>query len=391
MRIGVLHNAYRFRGGEDRVVEAETELLRNSGHHVSKMIVDNRDTFASLGPTLASMSRTAGGWNRNAGANIASWARCERLDLVHVHNIFPMITPAGPAALASLRVPVVMTLHNFRLICAGGTLTRNGEPCRECIGGSSWRGVVRGCYRGSHLQSASWQLAHLRARSGGVWSDGVSCFIAPSPHVRDAHVESGFDPSRIVVRPHFTDVDGVPPRNRDGALVVGRIERGKGVVDLVRVWPASAPTLTVIGTGPAEVDARAVAGGNVRFTGHLGREEVVREMAGAGVLISASTLPETFGLTPVEAAACWLPSVAFASGGIANVIEDCVTGRLVAAGNTAELVDTAIHVLSSPRLQARMGEAARARYEMLYSPTAGLESLERIYRSVLTPTIEGAA
>ncbi len=391
MRIGILHNAYRYRGGEDRVVEAETDLLRNAGHHVSQMIIDNRDAFASLGPTLASMSRTVSGWNRHAGTDIALWARREQLDLVHVHNIFPMITPAGPAALAALRVPVVMTLHNFRLICAGGTLTRNGVPCRECIGGGTWRGVVRGCYRGSRAQSASWELSRRRANAGRVWADGVSRFIAPSPHVRDAHVEAGFDAGRMVVRPHFTDLDTAPARSRAGALVVGRIQRGKGVIDLVRAWPASAPVLTVVGTGPDEAETRATAGGNVRFTGHLTREGVAREMTTAGVLISASTLPETFGLTPVEAAACWLPTVAFASGGIANVIEDRITGRLVDPGNTNELVQAAVHVLASPHLQRCMGEAARARYERLYSPAAGLDSLERIYRSALAPTKEGAA
>ena len=231
----------------------------------------------------------------------------------------------------------------------------------------------------------------MRANAGRVWTDSVSCFIAPSLHVRDAHVESGFDPSRIVVRPHFTDIKAVPAPTRHGALVVGRIERGKGVVDLVRAWPASAPVLTVVGTGPDEAEARAAAGGNVRFAGHLDRDGVAREMAGAGVLISASTLPETFGLTPVEAAACSLPTVAYASGGIANVIEDRVTGRLISSGNITELVEAAVRVLSSPRLRANMGEAARARYERLYSPAEGLASLERVYRSVLAPAKEGAA
>lgn len=391
MRIGVLHNAYRFRGGEDRVVEAETELLRNAGHRVSQMIIDNREAFASLGPTLASTTRTASGWNRTAADTIAAWARREQLDLVHAHNLFPMITAAGPAMLASLRVPVVMTLHNFRLICAGGTLTRNGTPCRECIGGGTWRGVVHGCYRGSRMQSASWELGRRRARAGRVWVDGVSRFIAPSSHVRDAHIEAGFDASRIDIRPHFTDIDAAAAKARTGAVVVGRIERDKGVLDLVRAWPRSAPRLSVVGTGPDEAEARAAAGPNVRFTGHLQRDDVAAELAQAKVLISASTLPETFGLTPVEAAACSLPTVAFASGGIAGVIDDHVTGKLITPGDMPELVKAALHVLTSPRLQTCMGEAARARYERLYSPGAGLASLERVYRSAIAPAKGGAA
>ena len=164
MRIGVLHNAYRFRGGEDRVADAETRLLEAAGHHVARLTFDNRDAFASLGPTLRNAVRSTSGWNGHASARIQGWVRDERLDLVHIHNLFPLITGAGPDAIRAVRVPIVATLHNFRAFCAAGTLTRDGQACDACVTKGPAPALVHGC-AGSRLRTASWAAAQRRARS----------------------------------------------------------------------------------------------------------------------------------------------------------------------------------------------------------------------------------
>ncbi|MEM1186136.1 MAG: glycosyltransferase family 4 protein [Planctomycetota bacterium] len=391
MRIGILHNAYRFRGGEDRVAISEADLLASGGHYVSTKIFDNRVEYAQLGPKLRSTIRTAGGWNRSAADAIAEWTRAERLDLVHAHNIYPFITGAGLDVLRQLRVPVVTTLHNFRPLCAAGTLTRNGERCEACLDSGPLPAIRHACYRGSVTQSMSWALANHRSRAAGVWTNAITRFIAPSTHVKDTYVRAGFDATRIVVRPHFTNITPPAPSERRGVIVVGRVEQSKGVLDLIDAWPAHAPRLSVIGEGADLEQAKAKARPNIRFVGQLDREALSAEFGRAAVLISASQLPETFGLTLAEAAACRTPAVAFATGAHCDIIENGKTGYLADRGDFRSLIFRAVRLATDPARIETMGEAARARYLARYTPDAGLRSLEAIYTETLRPSIGYAA
>ena len=392
MNIGVLHNAYRYRGGEESVAAAEAGLLESAGHRVSRLTFDNRVEFADLGPRLRSMSRSALGWNGNAAGRIDAWVRENELDLVHIHNLYPLITAAGPDALRRLRVPVVMTLHNFRALCANGTMTRDGAHCDECVSGSGASAIANRCYRGSVLQSAAWALGRQRARSANVWTEAISAFIAPSQHVAEWYARAGFPESRILVRPHFTPITGTGTGGpRDGVVCIGRVEACKGTLELVRRWPTNGPRLTVIGDGPDLELARQTASPNVTFTGQVDRDGVARHLRSAAALVSPSQLPETFGLTLIEAAACGVPGVAFATGGATSIIEDRVTGRLIEPGDFDTLINEAHTIAASERTRHGFAPRAFERYERLYSTAAGLRSLVAIYQWVLAPRAETAA
>lgn len=383
MRVGILHNAYRFRGGEERVAEAESGILLDAGFHVARLTFDNRQVFADLGSTLGAMVKSSAGWNRHAAHRIADWVRDETLDIVHVHNIYPFITAAGIDAVRRLRVPVVMTLHNFRPICAAGTMTRDGRHCEDCLGTGPGPAVRHGCYRGSKAQSVVWAGAHARARANGIWNDAVDLYIAPSSHVRDAYVRGGFPSDRIIVRPHFTDLAPCDSKVRSGAVLVGRVEESKGVLELLRRWPAAAPALTIVGDGPDLERARLIAGPNVVFTGPLSRLGVSQAMASASVLVSASQLPETFGLTLIEAGVNRTPSVAFACGGSISIIQDGVTGALVRPGDFTGLISRCLGYIEDDSMRTAHGDAAFARYHRDFSPRAGLESLVSCYRRAM--------
>ena len=179
MRVGILHNAYRYRGGEESVVDAEAEVQRNAGVYVDVMTVDNREQYATLRGKLRGAFSEGLGWNGHAGDAIQNWVREHRFDVVHGHNLYPFITGAGPSAIAALRVPVVATLHNFRGICARGDFTRDGERCTACLDKGRSQAVINGCYRGSRMQSASWFLTQQRAQSNGVWDRDIVRYIAP--------------------------------------------------------------------------------------------------------------------------------------------------------------------------------------------------------------------
>ncbi|MEM1331422.1 MAG: glycosyltransferase [Planctomycetota bacterium] len=381
MRIGILHNAYRYRGGEDRVAEAEARLLASAGHHVSRLCFDNQIEFAELGPKLLNLARSATGWNSHAASRVQEWIRSERLDIVHTHNLFPLITAAGPDAIRAMRVPIVATLHNYRAFCASGTLTRNGLACDECVTRGPMPALIHGCWAGSRMRTASWMLAQRRARP--LWEHDRVTLIAPTDHVHDRYREAGFTQSRIVVRPHFSDIVPRPNPERRGAVVIGRVERSKGVLDLLTAWPANAGPLTVVGDGPDIDEARMLAGGNTRFTGPLDAGGVARELGCAKVLLSASLMPETFGLTLIEAAASGAVAAAFRNGGSSSVIVPDRTGILVERGDFAGLVESALRLMDDNSERGHIASRAKQRFDDRYSSRAGLASLETIYRASL--------
>ncbi len=383
MRIGILHNAYLFRGGEDRVVATEAEMLRTAGHHVSTLVLDNRHAFAKLGPRLKNMARSSAGWNTDAASRVQAWARAESLDLVHIHNLFPLITAAGPDAIRQLRVPLVVTLHNFRGFCAAGTMTRSGGPCDDCSAASSVAALRHGCWSQSRFKTATWLLAQRRAR--WMWAHDRVTFIAPSEHVRAKYEQAGFDVSRVVVRPHCSDIRPRPEARRCGAVVIGRVEAAKGILQLIEAWPAHGEPLTVIGDGPQLGEARALARENVRVLGQRPADLVARELGRAKVLISASLMPETFGLTLIEAAASGVPAVAFENGGSSSIIENGRTGRLVPRANFGQLVQSAMFYLNNEIDRRRASAATELRFLTRYSERVGLASLERVYRAALDP------
>ena len=391
MRVGILHNAYRYRGGEERVAEAEARSLEAAGYSVSRLTFDNRVQFASLGSGLKTALGAAVGWNTQARHRIIDWVRRERLDLVHIHNLFPFITPSGPDAIAKLRVPIVMTLHNFRPICATGTLTRGGRPCDACVCGATGPAIQNRCYRGSMPQSLAWAAARKHADRKHLWQRAITRFIAPSQHVMDTYVRAGFPMDKLTVRPHFTDINPLDSNERHGAIVVGRVEQAKGIPELIRCWPPSSTRLTVAGAGPDLEACKRMAADNVRFIGHISQEELATELSRAALLISASQLPETFGLTPIEAAACRTPTVAFAVGGVATIIDHQQTGVLVEPGDFSSLVEHAQSLACSPQQARDLGNAAHHKYLKNYSPEAGLQSLARVYRTAIAPQGRSAA
>ena len=247
--------------------------------------------------------------------------------------------------------------------------------------------IAHGGYRESRIQPASWALATTRAARAGVWNEAVDMYIAPSEHVRQTYERAGFPADKLVVRPHFTDLPPVRTSRDAGVVVVGRVDNSKGILDLIEAWPAGAPVLTVVGSGPDEERARSAAGANVRFVGRLEGRDLAEVIGSASVLIAPSRLPETFGLTLIEAAACAVPVVAFDAGAASSIVDRGCTGVVVQSGRMEDLVDAAVTLAWSPIQRSAMGLAAARRYEGLYSPEAGLRSLLDVYGRVMASRV----
>lgn len=386
MRVLIVHNAYQQRGGEDSVVDSEAALLRRFGHDVELMTRHN-DDVAQMS-SLALVKDTF--WSAKSAQAFKEVAAAFQPDVVHVHNTFPLVSPSVYWAAGSLRLPVVQTLHNFRLMCPQAMFLREGKVCEDCLGKLPWRGAVRGCYRGSVAQStvlASMVSAH---RLMGTWQHKVRRYIALNEFCRQKFIAGGLPAERVVIKPNFVESGPCAVGPRHGFLFVGRLSPEKGA-DVLAHAAGRAPELVVrvAGTGPEAAVFNGLA--NVDLLGSLAGGAVMREMAGASALVLPSIWYENFPRTLVEAFASGLPVIASRIGALADIVEDGVTGLLFEPGNGEDLAQKMQWMAAHPDKAGAMGLEARRRYEQLYSPEVNVRQLVEIYDAAIADNPGGRA
>jgi len=379
MRILQLHNTYQQRGGEDVVVAAEAKLLRDHGQTVDTLIVSN-DVIAGIASQLSTVISLR--YSRASRDLVADRIRTFRPDLLHVHNTFPRLTASVYDAAAALGVPVVQTLHNFRLGCSNGFLLRDDVVCEKCWHGSPYWGALHACYR--HSRPASFfvadMIAHHRRRN--TYSRKVDRFIALTEFSRGKFVELGLPASRISVKPNFVDDPGPAPDSpRHGALFAGRLSAEKGIETLLEAWREIDYPLTIAGDGPLLERVRTFGLKNVTVAGRLQAMEIKALMSAAAMLIFPSIWYEGMPLTIVEAFAQGLPVV---GSNIGNISEMLIGGggRLFEAGSASALRREVQQLIEDTALMRSLGREARFLYEAAFSPEANYRQLMKIYGEV---------
>jgi glycosyltransferase involved in cell wall biosynthesis len=380
MKILIAHNQYQARGGEDVVFEAEAALLAEAGHRVETLVVNN-DTIDSFSARVRTMLATAD----NPDGKRAMAEAIDRFspDVVHVHNYFPLLSPAVFDVCRQKGVPAVATLHNFRSICVGGMLLRDGQICHKCLDTTNLWGVVHRCYRDSFAGSAAsaWMISSHQRR--GTWTRPGLRLIALSRFAREVFIKSGFRAEAIDVKPNFLRDPGEPDfsQPRQGLLYVGRLSREKGVAVLVKAAAKAGCTLRIAGEGPELAALRAEATDNVTFLGAISRDQVMAEMARATALVVPSLWYEGFPMVIAEAFARATPVIASALGGLAEIVEDGRTGGLAAPGDVNDLTFKILEFNNKAGFAAECGRTAREAYLRSYTPETNLRQLESIYRS----------
>jgi glycosyltransferase involved in cell wall biosynthesis len=378
-RILVVHNAYQHRGGEDAVVEAESALLRAHGHGV-ELFSRRNDELAGLGRLTAARdtlwsSRTV----REIGARIIAF----QPDVIHIHNTFPLISPSVYWSAARASVPVVQTLHNFRLLCPQAMFLRDGKVCEDCLGALPWRAVLHRCYRNSIAQTAVVTSMIGIHRAMGTYRTRVTHYIALNRFSRDKFVEAGFPSERISIKPNFVDLP--PPhetQTRSGALFVGRLSSEKGTAVLARAMAIRLNTVVdIIGSGPDQLSLEGVP--STRLLGWQVPEAIYARMREAAYLIMPSIWYENFPRTVVEAFACGLPVIASRLGGIPEIVQDGESGLLFEAGNANDLAQKMAWAEANPAAIREMGTNARREYEAKYTPEINYRQLMNIYSDAI--------
>jgi glycosyltransferase involved in cell wall biosynthesis len=380
MKILVAHNRYQQRGGEDAMVAAEIRLLEAHGHQVVRYLREN-DELKARGPWGKVSAGIETLWSTKSLRQVRSLIQKEKPDVAHFHNIFPLISPAVYHACSQYGVPVVQTLHNYRLICPAATCLRAGRVCEECLGRNVARpAIVHGCYRGSHAATAAVASMLTVHRIMGTWQDKVDLYIALSEFARQKFIAGGLPAERIVVKPNFVEPD---PGNRQGkceyALFVGRLSEEKGIRVLLaacRELHGKIP-LRIAGEGPLlnEIEQFLSANGpsGITLVGRLTGTEVIRAMHEARFLVFPSIWFEGFPVSITEAFACGLPVIASRLGSMAEIVADKVTGLHFSAGDSQALAREIDWAWNHPQDMKQMGANARTEYENKYTASRNYE------------------
>lgn len=379
MRVLVAHNRYRSDqpSGENVVVDAEIAALRDAGVDVVAWLPSSDEI--DLRSPRGLLEAAAGPMRAPWGAGTFTRLLAEhRPDVVHLHNVYPLVGPQVVKQAHDAGVPVVMTVHNFRLTCMAGSHFRDSLPCTQCTAaGNPLAGVQHACYRNSRLQSLP-MAASLSRRP----LSHVDRFIAPSRFMADYVTSTGVAESRVTIRPHWVADLPQPAveQSREGAVYVGRLAPEKGVELLAQAWNrlTTSQTLTFFGGGPLHDPLRAKQSATMRVAGRTEATAIQAAMARARVVVVPSLFDEPFGLVAAEALRAGTPVLASTRGALPEVVGD--------AGWIVEPTVTAIaHGLSEALVEDRpdLNALARSRFEERYAQDVLVDQQIDIYQSVI--------
>lgn len=388
MKVLVIHNRYQQRGGEDSVVDAEVRLLGSNGIDVRRLDVNNDSIYGISAKIRASANFLAGSGPAGVGNKVSQSLAEFQPDIVHVHNWFPTLSPAVFRQCQNAKIPVVHTLHNYRLLCINAMLVRNGHVCEDCIG-TTFRtpGLIHKCYRDSYLGSAVATAGMLAEWAAGTWQQSVDRFIALSEFAKSKLIDGGLPADKIVVKPNFLDPDPGPGCGDGGYyLFAGRLTEEKGLRTLLHCWKhgPNLPQLWIVGTGPLqdEVAEAARTLENVTWLGAKTSEEVVQLMSRAKATLCPSLWYEGLPRVVIESLAVGTPVIASRLGSYPELIADGAWGALFTPGDGIDLLHR-LRSLEQNNTCAQMRPNARRRFEAEYTGARNLSLVLNIYRNVM--------
>jgi glycosyltransferase involved in cell wall biosynthesis len=384
----MLHNQYQSSGGEDTVIRAEVELLKHRGLDVVEVQFSNNVRQDSTLRGHLYLLKNAR-WSEDSYDKIQTLCKRVQPDLVHIHNFWMRISPAAHAACRASGIPVVQTLHNFRLFCLNSGFVRNHQPCMDCLGRDPWRGVVRRCFHDSLVASAAVARMIRESRKRRVWQECVSAYITPSEKARAKLIRGGLPGDRVLVKPNFVPDPGpapARPSSSDMVLFAGRLSPEKGIGALLQAWAKRRKPgrLVIAGDGPMkaalEFEASMLQLSNVHFIGRKSSAEMNRFMQNCRLVVLPSVCEETFGMTIVEAFAAGRPAIVFDLGSQGELVRHQQTGLKVPPNDIAGLAAALDEALGSGCLVDCTGARARSEYLARFTPDRNFDALMQAYQ-----------
>lgn len=368
MKILLVHNNYGKYSGEEAVVDKMATMLQSLGHEVAQLRMSTEGLRDSA---VGKVKGFVAGIHSPAGVRAMREAlKCEKSDVVNVHNLYPFISPAALRECKRAGVPVVMTVHNFRLICPTGLFMRNGGPCEYCLtNGNEWGCVKFNC-ENSLLKSVGYAARNAVARLKRHYIDCVDKFACITDFQRRKLIEAGFPAEKITVIPNSMDADvNVEPKMGDYVAFCGRLSREKGI-DLIIEVARRHPEIPFKLAGAArDMELIEKLPKNVELMGYLSGDDLKEFYNNARFFVMASRCYEGFAMAILEGAAYSKPMIAPDHGGFTEIIGagDDAIGLLFEPGN-AEALDAAVSKLwSNPDECTALGIKANEKLKAKYS------------------------
>jgi glycosyltransferase involved in cell wall biosynthesis len=377
----MVHVRYMHAGGEDVAFAEDCDLLRANGHEVRELVLSNEPLQRM--PRLEAAATTV--WSERGRKLVADTAHAHAADIVHFHNTFPLLSPSVYSAARGAGAAVVQTLHNYRLVCPGALLMRNGAPCEACLGKNPWRSFVHRCYRDSTAASATVAVMLTAHRMRGTWRNEVDAYICLTEFARAKLISGGLPADKLHVKGNSVRaIAGAAPRERKYFLYAGRLSSEKGVDFLVRAWKqARIPhRLLVVGDGPLDAAVRAEAGGNVEILGRRSREDVLALLEEAIGVIVPSFCYESFPLVIPEGFSRGVPVIGSALGSLANIVDDGENGLLIPPGDI-EALTNAVATIAQPDAWPAFSRNALNAFTTRFTSDINYQTLRAIYEAAL--------
>lgn len=385
MRILIVHNRYQQQGGEDSVFEAEAELLATYGHDVERLIFDNKEIESRLDKILSGLRIF---YNAHSAGKLQERILAFKPEIIHVHNFVPLASPAIFFVAKRNRIPIVATLHNYRLICPSATLFYNHKIYEKSVHSLfPVDAIIKGVYRDSRIQTAGLVAMTSFHNVTGTWRRKVDKFIVLTEFARNRFIDSALrvDKDQLALKPNFVADPGNGSVTRDDSfLFVGRLSDEKGIDTLLAACNLREFKLTIVGDGPLrlKVEEAAHKNPNIQYLGFQKKAAIFEILKGCRALIFPSVWFEGFGMTVIEAFATGTPVLGSRIGVVPEIITDNYDGLLFNPGDENDLI-LRIDQMNDPALVKRLSTNARNTYLERYTPEKNYMILIDIYNQAI--------
>jgi glycosyltransferase involved in cell wall biosynthesis len=382
MKVLMVHNKSRGGGGADSIFDKTVKLLALKGVQVYTLVRSSSEVGTSLKEKLKTFAY--GIHSPSVYSSTIELIKTVRPDIVHVHELYPLLASVFRSC-GDAGLPVVMSLHNFRLICPVHTCFSNGIICDKCAGRREHWCILKNC-RGSLAESFAFAVHRYISRKTSLVENNVSLFISPSYFAKNFFLKHNITKSEIVVLPHMVQLSKPQPNSITGSYVgySGRLDYEKGIHILIEA-ALRVPQIQFLITGkPSQVTYNIKhIPNNIKFVGWLTQLQLVDFYRNARFTVVPSIWYETFGLVAIEAMSYGLPVVASRCGALPEIVDDGITGLLFEKGNISELASKIKLLWENPILCRQMGVASREKVIKTYNKTSYFERLMSIYKTAI--------
>lgn len=381
----LVHNYYQIPGGEDSVLENEKKMLQEKGNKIVLYTRSNSElkTMSKISKVLLPLSTI---FNFRTYIEVKKIIKQEQIDIVHVHNTLNLISPSIYYAAISCGVPVIQTVHNFRLLCPGATFYRDGHICEDCVSNGLHCAIKYSCYRKSKIQTMACVINTKIHRITGIY--GKINYICLTEFNKNKLLKlKQVKEDNIFIKPNFVESNNIfiPKEKRNNQFIfVGRLDELKGIVILFEAWKLmgkTAPKLIVCGVGPMEKWCKEFIKTNdinIDLKGFVPNNEARKFIANSKALILPTQWFEGFPMSIVESYSVGTPVIASDIGNTGCIVIEGVTGYKFKSDSKSSLV-SAINRLNE---NENIYDTTINEYRNRYTKETNYSILSRIYQKI---------